>query len=47
MHIVIESDMVNGRDYIELVRQARFGERDSLDNLAELFRGPEGGSFEF
>jgi len=31
--------MNNTRDYIELVRQAQFGDRGSLDNLAELVRG--------
>jgi RNA polymerase sigma-70 factor (ECF subfamily) len=31
--------MGNGRDYIELVRQAQFGDRGSLGSLAELAQG--------
>ncbi len=31
--------MNDGRDYVELVRQAQFGDRGSMDGLAELVRG--------
>ncbi|MHC4160045.1 MAG: RNA polymerase sigma factor, partial [Planctomycetota bacterium] len=31
--------MDQGREYIELVKQAQLGNRGSLDNLAELVRG--------